>query len=205
MASFAKVAPGRTVTYGVKEPADFRAENIQDRGLAGTEFDFYFGVGPRAAALASCWSPQHFKRAWRSCGGKRLGNWRARSGRSVSETRSHRNARAHSALRVWLYGDQRLLQLEPTRSASDDRVADEHACGRPPHSCGGRNAGAWRRLGGTASRGGTRGGRKWKTFVDHRRARRCGEFCARRDRSRASGGAGEILRFLRKLASLFKN
>jgi UDP-N-acetylmuramoyl-tripeptide--D-alanyl-D-alanine ligase len=40
VAGFAKVAPGRIVTYGVKEPADFRAENIQDRGLAGSEFDF---------------------------------------------------------------------------------------------------------------------------------------------------------------------
>src|SRR3984957_19650181 len=45
VALFAKVAPGRIVTYGVKEPADFRAENIQDRGLAGTEFDFISASG----------------------------------------------------------------------------------------------------------------------------------------------------------------
>jgi UDP-N-acetylmuramoyl-tripeptide--D-alanyl-D-alanine ligase len=45
VAGFAKVAPGRVVTYGVKEPADFRAENIQDRGLAGTEFDFISASG----------------------------------------------------------------------------------------------------------------------------------------------------------------
>jgi UDP-N-acetylmuramoyl-tripeptide--D-alanyl-D-alanine ligase len=45
VAGFAKVAPGRIVTYGVKEPADFRAENIQDRGLAGTEFDFISASG----------------------------------------------------------------------------------------------------------------------------------------------------------------
>jgi UDP-N-acetylmuramoyl-tripeptide--D-alanyl-D-alanine ligase len=40
VARFAAVAPGRIVTFGVAGPADFRAENIQDRGLNGTEFDF---------------------------------------------------------------------------------------------------------------------------------------------------------------------
>lgn len=44
---FAEVAPGRVLTYGVAEPADFRAENIVDRGLNGTEFDF---VSPRERA-----------------------------------------------------------------------------------------------------------------------------------------------------------
>src|SRR5713101_151658 len=37
VASFAQVAPGRVVTYGIAEHADFRAENIQDRGLNGNE------------------------------------------------------------------------------------------------------------------------------------------------------------------------
>jgi UDP-N-acetylmuramoyl-tripeptide--D-alanyl-D-alanine ligase len=44
---FAEVAPGRVLTFGVSEHADFRAENIQDRGLDGTEFDFVSG-GNRA-------------------------------------------------------------------------------------------------------------------------------------------------------------
>jgi len=44
---FAEVAPGRVVTFGVAERADFRAENIQDRGLNGTEFDF---LGPEGRA-----------------------------------------------------------------------------------------------------------------------------------------------------------
>jgi UDP-N-acetylmuramoyl-tripeptide--D-alanyl-D-alanine ligase len=47
VARFAQVAPGRVVTFGVAEPADFRAENIEDRGLNGTEFDF---VGPEGRA-----------------------------------------------------------------------------------------------------------------------------------------------------------
>ena len=43
VARFAKVAPGRVVTFGLSAGADFRAENIDDRGMEGTEFDF---VGP---------------------------------------------------------------------------------------------------------------------------------------------------------------
>jgi UDP-N-acetylmuramoyl-tripeptide--D-alanyl-D-alanine ligase len=41
---FAEVAPGRVLTFGLSDTADFRAENITDRGADGTEFDF---VGPR--------------------------------------------------------------------------------------------------------------------------------------------------------------
>jgi UDP-N-acetylmuramoyl-tripeptide--D-alanyl-D-alanine ligase len=44
---FEEVAPGRVVTFGVAERADFRAENIEDRGLNGTEFDF---LGPDGRA-----------------------------------------------------------------------------------------------------------------------------------------------------------
>jgi UDP-N-acetylmuramoyl-tripeptide--D-alanyl-D-alanine ligase len=43
VAGFAGVAPGRIVTFGLSSGADFRAENIDDRGMEGTEFDF---VGP---------------------------------------------------------------------------------------------------------------------------------------------------------------
>jgi len=47
VARFAQVAPGRVLTFGVAERADFRAENIQDRGLNGSEFDF---LGPEGRA-----------------------------------------------------------------------------------------------------------------------------------------------------------
>jgi UDP-N-acetylmuramoyl-tripeptide--D-alanyl-D-alanine ligase len=47
VARFAQVAPGRVVTFGVAGSGDFRAENIQDRGLNGSEFDF-LGPGGRA-------------------------------------------------------------------------------------------------------------------------------------------------------------
>jgi UDP-N-acetylmuramoyl-tripeptide--D-alanyl-D-alanine ligase len=47
VARFAQDAPGRVVTFGVAGSGDFRAENIQDRGLNGSEFDF-LGPGGRA-------------------------------------------------------------------------------------------------------------------------------------------------------------
>src|SRR6202049_5218008 len=50
VASFAQVAPGRVLTYGVAEHADFRAESIQDRGLNGSEFDL---LGPEGRARLS--------------------------------------------------------------------------------------------------------------------------------------------------------
>jgi UDP-N-acetylmuramoyl-tripeptide--D-alanyl-D-alanine ligase len=50
VARFAQVAPGRVVTFGVAGRADFRAENIQDRGLNGSEFDF---LGPQGRARLS--------------------------------------------------------------------------------------------------------------------------------------------------------
>jgi UDP-N-acetylmuramoyl-tripeptide--D-alanyl-D-alanine ligase len=50
VARFAQVAPGRVMTFGVVERADFRAVNIQDRGLHGSEFDF---LGPEGRARLS--------------------------------------------------------------------------------------------------------------------------------------------------------
>ncbi len=45
VARFAQVAPGRVLTYGIAERADFRAEKIVDRGLNGSEFDFVASAG----------------------------------------------------------------------------------------------------------------------------------------------------------------
>jgi UDP-N-acetylmuramoyl-tripeptide--D-alanyl-D-alanine ligase len=47
VARFAQIAPGRVVTFGAAGRADFRAENIQDRGLSGSEFDL---LGPEGRA-----------------------------------------------------------------------------------------------------------------------------------------------------------
>jgi len=45
VARFGRVAPGRVLTFGVAKRAEFRAENIQDRGLDGCEFDFLWPEG----------------------------------------------------------------------------------------------------------------------------------------------------------------
>ena len=50
VAGFRRIAPGHVVTFGVTEHADFRAENIRDRGLQGSEFDF---LGPQGRARLS--------------------------------------------------------------------------------------------------------------------------------------------------------
>src|SRR5258708_9086443 len=38
VAAMAKVAPGRVIFYGVETPAEFRAEQIEDRGALGSAF-----------------------------------------------------------------------------------------------------------------------------------------------------------------------
>ena len=47
VARFAEVARGRVLTFGCGAQAQFRAEKIQDRGAAGSEFEF-IGPGERA-------------------------------------------------------------------------------------------------------------------------------------------------------------
>jgi UDP-N-acetylmuramoyl-tripeptide--D-alanyl-D-alanine ligase len=47
VARFAEVAPGRVVTFGFADGADFRAERVEDHGADGSEFDF---VGPAGRA-----------------------------------------------------------------------------------------------------------------------------------------------------------
>ena len=41
VASFAGVAPGRVLTFGFGETAQFRAMNVEDRGAHGSAFDFH--------------------------------------------------------------------------------------------------------------------------------------------------------------------
>jgi UDP-N-acetylmuramoyl-tripeptide--D-alanyl-D-alanine ligase len=40
VAKFADFAPGKVLTYGIASDANFRAENITDYGITGSEFDF---------------------------------------------------------------------------------------------------------------------------------------------------------------------
>ena len=48
---FGEVAPGRVFTFGLGERADFRAEDISDRGMSGAEFDFVYPGGRARLSL----------------------------------------------------------------------------------------------------------------------------------------------------------
>ncbi|HYB60620.1 MAG TPA: UDP-N-acetylmuramoyl-tripeptide--D-alanyl-D-alanine ligase [Methylomirabilota bacterium] len=52
VATFARVAPGRVVTFGASPTADFRAAEIEDCGDGGTSFDFIFPGGSARLDLA---------------------------------------------------------------------------------------------------------------------------------------------------------
>jgi UDP-N-acetylmuramoyl-tripeptide--D-alanyl-D-alanine ligase len=45
VARFADVAPGRVITFGTNEGAEFRAERIEEHGIEGAEFDFVWPKG----------------------------------------------------------------------------------------------------------------------------------------------------------------
>jgi UDP-N-acetylmuramoyl-tripeptide--D-alanyl-D-alanine ligase len=52
VARFVEVAPGKVLTFGFGATADFRAENISDRGADGSEFDLVGPEGKTRLALA---------------------------------------------------------------------------------------------------------------------------------------------------------
>jgi UDP-N-acetylmuramoyl-tripeptide--D-alanyl-D-alanine ligase len=51
VAEFARVAPGGVTTFGLAAGAQFRAENVQDRGAEGSAFDFLWPGGRARLAL----------------------------------------------------------------------------------------------------------------------------------------------------------
>ena len=110
VARFAQVAPGRVVTFGLAGGADFRAENINDCGMDGSEFDFLGPAGlpdparpagGRTASGSHCRSPgaTMFQTHWLHSLRRASGAWaRPRRG-SVSEFAGHWHARPCVALR----------------------------------------------------------------------------------------------------------
>ena len=61
VARFAEVARGRVLTFGIDAPAaQFRAENIEDRGAEGSDFDFVCARrDARGSRLPLARPPQH--------------------------------------------------------------------------------------------------------------------------------------------------
>jgi UDP-N-acetylmuramoyl-tripeptide--D-alanyl-D-alanine ligase len=186
VAGFAKFAPGRIVTYGVNQPADFRSENIQDRGLAGTEFDFISASGRMRL---------HLPLAGRHNISNALAALAAASvwGIGVAEAREVFPKLEATGMRG------RILQYEAGFTVINDCYNSNPLALRAmielltSTAAEGRHilaAGEMLELG--AGSGGDR-----ETFLDHWRARRCGKFRARRNRSGPPCGEGKILRVLR--------
>ena len=62
VARFAEVARGRVLTFGFSAGAQFRAENITDRGAEGSAFDIISPQGRLRLELPSARTPQHRQR-----------------------------------------------------------------------------------------------------------------------------------------------
>ena len=106
VARFAEVARGRVLTFGFSPAAQFRAENVVDRGAEGSTFDFISPQGRAHDGVAAAGTPQHRQRAGCAGSGQRLGYRSRRSGRRVSASGRRRNARPPAALRRGLRRDQ---------------------------------------------------------------------------------------------------
>ena len=74
VARFAEVARGRVLTFGFSPAAQFRAENIEDRGAEGSTFDFVSPQGRARAAHCRCpaatASPMRWRRSRRPASGE---------------------------------------------------------------------------------------------------------------------------------------
>ena len=105
------------MTFGLCAEADFRAEEIEDRGADGSAFTFISPEGRATSGAFARWAAQRDERACRVRRGKCLGNWRARSRRGIAEHGAGSHARRSFTFRRRIYRHQRLLQLE---SRGDD-------------------------------------------------------------------------------------
>lgn len=140
VARFAEVAPGKVIWFGESHAADFRAENIEDRGIRGTAFDFVWPQGTAAPGTPARRAPQRGQRPGGAGCGKRVGSGRDRSAGSFPAAAARRNARRNRGVRGGVYGDRRQLQLE-SAGVGRRRGADRRDRGlSPPHPGGGRNA-----------------------------------------------------------------
>ena len=198
MARFAQVAPGRVVTFGFDADADFRAENIDDRGMDGSEFDF---VGPegRARLTLPLAGRHNISNALAALAAASVWGVGAAEARKVFPNLQATGMRG----RVLRYDAgfsviNDCYNSNPVAlAAMIDLLAHTPASGTA-HSRRRRDARTWTLFARTASRGWARGRGDRKSRLDHRRAGRCGKFCSRRDRSRPSGRAHAIFFVIRR-------
>ena len=146
VARFAEVAPGRVVTFGVAERADFRAENIQDRGLDGTEFDF-LGPEGRARLRLPLAGRHNISNALAALAAASVWGVGAAEAREVFPELQATGMRG----RVLQYDAgftviNDCYNSNPVALGAMIELLTQHSGVRPPHSCRRRNAGAWRQL-----------------------------------------------------------
>ncbi len=205
VAQFAEVAPGRVVTYGIAEPADFRAKKIQDRGLHGTEFDF-LGPDERMRLRLPLAGRHNISNALAALAAASVWGVGAREAQAVFPTLEATGMRG------------RVLQYEAGFTVINDcynsnpvaldamveLLTSTPAKGRHILSRW-RNAGARTDVRRPSSRRRAHAAAIGETGLDHRRAGRRGKFGSRRDRGRASRRAHRnFLRRPRKPASSWR-
>ncbi len=198
VARFAEVAPGRVVTYGVVEDADFRAENIQDRGLNGSEFDF-LGPQVRARLSVSLAGRHNISNALAALAAASVWGVGAAEAREVFPKLQATGMRG----RVLQY-DAGFTVINDCYNSNPvalramiDLLASTPAAGRHILAAGemlelgAASAHNWYREAGG-------GGCAGEARLDDWRTGRCGKFCARGCRRRVSGGTGKVLRVARR-------
>ena len=123
VAHFGEIAPGRVITFGGSAKAQFRAENIDDRGIDGTTFDFIAPEGSAQLKLPLIGRHNVMNAAAALAAASVWGIGAQRRGASFSEAAARRQTRRSGALQAGICGHQRHLQFESHRARRSRRSA----------------------------------------------------------------------------------
>ena len=153
VAAMAAVAPGKVIFYGIEKPAEYQAEEIEDRGALGSAFTLVHKGKRARIEMSLSGAPCGLERARGHCCGQRMGHRRRGSAKDFSRFAHAFDARRIDSLHEWICFDQRLLQFEPCRTPSHDQPAGGDAGISAAHSRCGRDAGARSEFRAASSRG----------------------------------------------------
>src|SRR5579885_1334262 len=138
VAAFAAKAPGRVLTYGIERAADFRAEEIEDRGALGSVFTVVAG-GKRARIEMSLAGRHVIANALAALAAASV--WNIGTAEAQSVFRTLRPPAMRGELPRFSNGAElRLLQLQSGGVASHDGSARRHSELPAANPGGGRNA-----------------------------------------------------------------
>ncbi len=100
--------------------ANFRAEEIEDRGAEGSAFTFISPAGRARLELSLAGRHNVTNALGALAAASEFGITAAEAARSFAANEACRDARRNFAFRRWIDGDQRLLQLEPDGDVEHD-------------------------------------------------------------------------------------